>query len=256
MATNDGSKPKPKGKKRGPKRSPTQREGDLELVAKLDRRGWSQIEIANYIGISQQQVSFDLKLVRERYREATLDEMASRVEEKRRQYREVRREAWEAWERSKLESKKTSTESIQVPPKGEKQGKRGGKGETSTTPILRPTRVTETVEAKLPANEYLRTVLECLKAERELDGLDPERKGLGQGGGGESIEVFWNTLATGLSDASSMDEIEARITQVLNSVQGQGTPQMEPLQVPFEVVDQPANKSERNGTNGYHKPTK
>lgn len=226
-------------KKRGPKRTLTQREKDLQTAAQLDRRGYNQYAIAEALNISQQQVSFDLKAVREMYRKQTMEEMGVQIEEKRRQYRDLRIEAWEAWERSKEDARRVSEEAV-VPVKMEKsRGKvkvvEGGKPRT--------TKVTTTTEGRLPANEYLVTILKCLEAERQLDGLDPTKKVKV-----EADNSFWSVLA-GLNDATSMDEIEERIAQY--RIESHSTP---PLEVPVEVNGQSTEtKPSVNGKNGHSK---
>ncbi len=145
------------------KRTETEREADLAEVARLDRRGWSQREIAERMNVSQQQVCYDLKMLRRRYAAAQKPETAAAVEEKRQQFREVRKEAWDAWERSKENREREVKEKI--------SGILGG--EASATQKLKAVR---TIEGRLPENEYLRTILMTLREEAELDALYPPKK--------------------------------------------------------------------------------
>ena len=142
-----------------PKRTKTEREEALAQVAMLDKRGWNQYDIARRLGVSQGQVSYDLKIVRKRYREVQLQEIGDKVALAVMQYQEIMREAWEAWERSKLDAMKTVTE------------------ETLFDDEVR-TKLVKYVEGRLPGAEYLRTVLGCLQAIRELEGLDKPKESL------------------------------------------------------------------------------
>jgi predicted DNA-binding protein (UPF0251 family) len=138
-------------------RTKTEREQALLEVARLDRRGCSQREIAAALGVSHKQVWYDLERIRERYREATHHERHAKVEEKRAQLREARWEAWQAWERSKEDARKVVEE--------EPTGAEGGRGKRVTT-----------VEGRLPDPAYLRAVLETLRDESALLGLDAPKQ--------------------------------------------------------------------------------
>ena len=48
------------------KRTPIQRERDLLEISSLYLRGITQAEIASQLGVSQQQVSYDLKILQRR----------------------------------------------------------------------------------------------------------------------------------------------------------------------------------------------
>lgn len=55
-----------------PKRTPTQRAHDLTRIAELYLTGKRQVDIAAELGITQQQVSYDLQEIHRRWRESTL----------------------------------------------------------------------------------------------------------------------------------------------------------------------------------------
>jgi predicted transcriptional regulator len=138
-------------------RTKTKRERDMELMARMDRRGYSQYQIARHLGISQPQVCYDLKEIRKRYTEAISEEYRAKVEEKRQQLREVRVEAWRAWEKSKADARKV-TEEVGFGPRGEVE------------------KTTKTTEHRLPDPAYLKTIIDTLKQESELDGLNAPKK--------------------------------------------------------------------------------
>jgi predicted transcriptional regulator len=133
------------------------REEDLARVAKLDRRGYSQADIARVIGVSQPQICEDLKKIREHYRAAANATYAEKVEEKRAQLREVRSQAWKAWEKSKKDGTRWAEEVTT-----------GASGDRTKT--------TEAKEGRLPDATYLRVVIETLRDECALDGLNQPQK--------------------------------------------------------------------------------
>jgi hypothetical protein len=86
--------------KRGPKFTDTQREEVKAEVAKLDRLGFNQYQIADKLGVTQPQICQYLAQIREEYKRIRNFHRGELVEEKLAQYRELRQEAYEAWVRS------------------------------------------------------------------------------------------------------------------------------------------------------------
>ena len=140
--------------KPGPKRTKTEREIDLWRIERLDRRGYTTRRIALSIGVSQQQVVYDLKRIRHRYQKMTMAERAAQVAKLDAQLDEIIYEAWKAYKRSKKRAVKTVTE-------------------TTADGV---SKVTQTIEQRLPAAEYLRIILAALQARRELFGLDAPKQ--------------------------------------------------------------------------------
>lgn len=92
------------------KRTRAEREHDLNRIARLYLQGKTQAEIAEELGLSQQQISYDLKTIYGRWREDTainLDEAKcrelARIDLLERTY-------WEAWQRSLESRQRTRTE--------------------------------------------------------------------------------------------------------------------------------------------------
>jgi hypothetical protein len=104
-------------------------------------------------------VSYDLARIRRDYLKARQHERAALVEEKRQQLREARREAWDAWEKSKENARRVVQEKVQ-----DGQGA-DGRQKTVTT-----------VEGQLPDPAYLRAVLETLRDESALLGLEAPKQ--------------------------------------------------------------------------------
>jgi predicted transcriptional regulator len=93
-----------------PKRTPTQRENDLERIAAMYLRGNRQADIAAELGIAQQQVSYDLKEIHKRWRESTLVSINEVKHRELSRIDELERTYWDAWQRSIGEKTKTRTE--------------------------------------------------------------------------------------------------------------------------------------------------
>ena len=85
------------------KRTPIQREKDLELAARLYLGGHTQREIAELVGVTQQQVSLDLAEIRFRWSAAAVGAMAERTATELAKLDNLERTAWEAWEASRGE---------------------------------------------------------------------------------------------------------------------------------------------------------
>ncbi len=153
--------------RRGPKRTAAQREEASLEVARLDAQGYPSRAIAEKLGVHFNQVLYDLKIIKRRYAEATLEERHAKVMVKVAQLRETRREAWEAWERSKENAVKTVKEKI-VPAKDtDENDSSDGDGKCSGGRM----KVVITTEGRLPANEYQTTILRALEQETDLLGL-------------------------------------------------------------------------------------
>jgi hypothetical protein len=130
-------------------------------IAKLDGRGWSQWDIAQSVGMSQPMVSMRLKRMREAYNRKEAKEINGTRNQQLDQLRDVRREAWLAWNRSMSDAERQ-----EFGPLKDLEGNLLG------DEVL----LKRVVEGRLPENAYLNTVMSTLKAERELLGLDAEKK--------------------------------------------------------------------------------
>ena len=93
-----------------PKRTPTQRENDLEKIAAFYLKGMRQADIAQQIGVDQSQISRDLKTVHARWRESAMVNMNEVKHRELARIDELERTYWDAWARSMNETVKTRTE--------------------------------------------------------------------------------------------------------------------------------------------------
>lgn len=82
------------------RRSLTQREHDLAITSEQYLRGKTQMDIAAALGITQQQVSQDIKELRRRWREAGIRDINAAQEQELAKIDNLEVEYWRAWERS------------------------------------------------------------------------------------------------------------------------------------------------------------
>lgn len=176
------------GKKTGAKFTKTQREEVKVRVAMLDRRGCNITQISVLlkdefdISVGPAMVAIYLRQIREAYLASIESERSILVQEKLAQYREIRYEAWMAYERSKLDTKKTVSEFIPVRPKPVDPKAKQSTKPTTLVPSRSPEdammllKAVVTQEGRLPANDYLRTIMTTLENERELLGIDAPKE--------------------------------------------------------------------------------
>jgi hypothetical protein len=183
-----------------PKRTRLQREEDLATTARLNRRGYELAEIGRIVGVSQVQICYDLKKLRQRYyaeqKRLVAEELSAKalkVAEKVDQYKEIRRELWEQWEISKGHVERDMIEKILevLEEEGGVQGITNLRIQLSTKPIP----------------EYIRLILTCLEAERELEGLDEPKKL-----DARVVSLDWDRLLDA-GEEDHRDRIEDRITR-------------------------------------------
>lgn len=150
--------------------------------------GYSIREIAlKVLGgrVSHATVVNDIKEIKQRYNESILESRQALVRERLDLLRDIRQEAFEAWERSKENAEKRTTkmtpglEALLKKRKRGARGRRDQKGQEVTTDQLKDmfiSELTEVVEGRLPASEYMNIILKTVEQERALLGLDEALK--------------------------------------------------------------------------------
>jgi predicted DNA-binding protein (UPF0251 family) len=230
---------RPSGESTRNRRAAIPRVQNLVQVAILDRRGYDRHEIAARLGISEESVIKSIDEIHAKYMSMAIQEKAMLIEEKRAQLRELRKEAWEAWERSKADGyrKVTETRPGAVCPLclGEGKNQRAGMRNRPCTrcggtgKLKDSTRITKVREGRLPANEYLKTIIETLRDEQELLGLTSASSST------QVNIINWDTLlsqaksarqlesgGTGDVIASKLHAIEARLVEETGGKGGNG----------------------------------
>ncbi len=152
--------------KGGAKRTPAQRERDLAIITQLHFQRFSQAEIAKQVkkitrakySITQQTVSNDIKEIEKRLSEATIEEANTARMEKLVELKVLKAENWRAWRRSQEDAETLTEESV----KPKKDARR------------KPVPVKSTKQAKGQSGNpaFLRLILDCIREEKELLGLN------------------------------------------------------------------------------------
>lgn len=138
-------------------RHPDQREKDLVELARRYLQGETQTAIAEVLGVSQQQISDDLKLIRKRWRDSALRDFDEAIAQELAKIDLVESEYWQQWEKSKLP----------------KRTKRNEDGMTEKGAIVKEVTIEEN---KCGDPRYLDGVMRCIERRCALLGLDSELK--------------------------------------------------------------------------------
>lgn len=148
-----------------PKRTAFERENDYERITGYYLKGWRQVDIAEELGLSQQQISIDLRTIQKRWRENTTLDLDEAKSKELARLDELEREYWQAWESSKGERTKSRQESTgRVDPKTKK-------------PVADKAMMEKEQRDGNPA--FLAGVLSCIDRRCKLLGIDaPEKREL------------------------------------------------------------------------------
>ncbi len=190
-------------------RTELQKQLDRNNLVKLMKRGYSIEMVAETLGLSLNQATTDYHAVLRDFvaqREAPSEQLISlKLEE----YAEIKRVAWEEWERSKNPIEKEAYATITNP-------------DGSECHIARRFK-----EGRLGGSEYLNIILQCLKAEREMLGLNAAKQvKLGIGKVGEK-GWDWDRFMDAMNDPNLGNEIEDRIYEGLPRINAEA--EVQPL---------------------------
>lgn len=229
-------------------------ENMLSRVAELDRKGWSQVAISKEVGVSQSMVHKYLKKLKARLRARADHDVATKVMVQVQGLRDVMRAAWEAYQLSKEDAVEViETKEFQdaldavmdleddgeggVKPKKKKGGRKKTAKETLEKAVLVLTKVVTSRKGRLPANEYLTQVRQCLHQIAELEGLYPDPESKGNQGGGEVDWSIWSKP----KDQIGTDSVDRKLEQMVGALEEV------PQDAEFTVRDEGVNGSS-NGT--------
>lgn len=93
----------------GKKRTKAQRENDLQTLASMYLRGYSQSFIARHLGMSQPQISLDLQKLYKLWRESAVMDFNEAKQRELHRIDVLEREYWRAWRESKVARQRTRT---------------------------------------------------------------------------------------------------------------------------------------------------
>lgn len=164
-------------------RSKIQRERDLAIVAELRLKGYTQLQIADQLEVTQANVSRDLKVLEKKWRESALRDFDLDRTMTLEKLRLAEKEYWDAWQRSQ-ESKETSVrEQLRNAISSESGGPIAGNGRV---------RLSTKTEQKTGEAVFLNGVVKCVELQAKLLGLFPE----GATNIGGSIQLNESQLGT------------------------------------------------------------
>lgn len=176
-----------------PKRTPFQRDADLERISGMYLKGKRQWEIADALGLARTQIAYDLKTIRERWIASSVRNFDEERGIALAKIDVLERTYWDAWVKSCEEK---TRKSIQQNPFGDKS--------TSVT--------TETLLGN-PA--YLQGVERCIEQRRKILGLDAPSKTEVTGRDGGEIRI--NSVIHDDTERSR------RIVEILDKARARGT---------------------------------
>jgi hypothetical protein len=139
------------------KRHPDEVERDRVKVAEMYLQGKSQSAIAKVFKVSQQQIAYDLKIIRQRWLESSIRDFDAAKSEELAKIDLIESEAWDAWLKSKQFKETTTTE----------KGKAPG-GDVDKTSIKK--------EAREGDPRFLGIVDNCIRRRCAILGIDAELK--------------------------------------------------------------------------------
>jgi len=154
-----------------PKRTTFEREKDLLGISRQYLQGITQAEIGQGLGLSQQQISYDLKALRKRWLNSSVVNIDEAKAKELARVDHLEREYWDAWEKSKNPHKTTASKKVD----GE-QIEKTIQGETGTGDP-----------------RFLAGVQWCIDKRCRIFGLDaPARTDVTSGG--KAIIINWDTI--------------------------------------------------------------
>jgi hypothetical protein len=136
-------------------RKPLEREHDLRETAALYLRGLTQMEIAQRLNVSRQQIGYDLKLLHQRWRESALADFDAKKAAELAKMDELERTYWVAWERSCQAREVTTQEKTQ-----------GGEGQAGDGRLKAGVRT----EQRDGNPEFLRGIERCIELRCKIIG--------------------------------------------------------------------------------------
>jgi hypothetical protein len=151
-------------------RSPDQIRSDRAEVARLYLKRWTQAEIAAKLGLSRQQIGYDLEGVRQEWLQSSLMDFNARKAEELARIDQLEREYLDAWEASKKEKETTTSEQST-----------GGDGEKVKAAIRK---IEQTGDPR-----YLAGVERCIERRCKIVGMDAPVESRLTGAGGGPIQA-------------------------------------------------------------------
>jgi hypothetical protein len=185
------------------------REEDLVEVQRLHRMRYSQREIATIMGVTHQQVFYDLRVLLKRWQDKNYSDKDAEVKEILAEERWLKRQAREEYDRSRKPLTKT---------KGKRTTQGGKKGEADRV------EVTNETDERLGDPRYLTIIEEANRSIRAIRGLDAPRQTV-LTGGAEPVQVkIVEVIHEPANEIQARSEGETELQPASGSEQGVAKP--------------------------------
>lgn len=173
-----------------PKRTTFQREHDLLTISRRYLAGDIQVDIAHDLGLSQQQISYDIKALQRRW----LDSAVSNIDEaKARELAKVDNlelEYWQAWKRSQEDAETVKQKGTPVnTPDGESK--------------IKTADIEKTTKGQAGDPRFLQGVQWCIERRCKILGVDaPDKKDFTSDGSPITLSVVYQNKPDKADDGS------------------------------------------------------
>jgi len=211
----------------------------LAKIAKLERQGYTQAEIAKMLGCTQPAVSVALTKVRNHYLNVMEEDVRVSQGHKSAQVMDVFREAVKGWKHSwgkiAAELKQELLAELAAALEGEE-------GVEELLGLLKTKGLTVRVQAA-PRNEFLQTMLSCVSQWRAIHGLDaPKQVDMKHSGG---VSLDWTQLVQAVGEDETEDKIEKELLKMLNGEVVDAQPVEQP-KIPYGLKEE-IPQEQKNG---------
>ena len=177
-------------RKRGEYRSDAEIQLGRVTIAQMKRRGYTNHEIAEKLGVHPNTVSHDWKIILKEAHEERSQQTDLFIEESCQQIDEIIRAAWRAAEMAEREYVKETEEDYT-------------NGQTSSHKSVR------VVEHRLPPAAYYQVILDCIKEKNALKGLYPKKELEITGHQSLTWEIFSGSIGKEPADVIQQRMIDA-----------------------------------------------
>ena len=156
--------------KRGPKRSPLQREQDRATISRLVLEGKTQQEIANFLELDRSMVGREVKEIRKEWKASSLRDFDEERGQKLAELELIKSELWSAWQQSKTAQETTSIE------------KTGLADSEKNSSNLASARIKHLLRKQTKPGDvsYMSGILACIKEQSKILGIYPQESIGGQ----------------------------------------------------------------------------
>src|SRR5205085_11336695 len=134
---------------------------DRAVMAEKWARGWTQYAIAQELGLTREQVAYDMRQVFKEWRKSAIIDLNDAKMKQLHRYEVILKETWVAWENSKRPRDITTT----------RQKRRGLSGTNAEVPMDQTTEAGKRTEQRDPNAAYMQIILDTLDAINKLLGL-------------------------------------------------------------------------------------